>query len=174
MATDCKAQLTFQYQGLCSPIVARFDVPYASSDGGLVLLKAVDERLRLTSSSSRRVGRTGGQTDPGGWQLVSRSEIAARAAAIRARQRQHRSRGGRSDQGRPRSMTPRRMARPARIRERAPRYAISSVGPVVVDASIAFLWFANEPERFGADQLLEAESGLLASDLMAIEATNAW
>jgi hypothetical protein len=30
--------------------VARFDVPHASSDGGLVLLKAVDERLRLTET----------------------------------------------------------------------------------------------------------------------------
>ena len=34
MATDCIAQLTFRYQGLRSPIVARFDVPHASSDGG--------------------------------------------------------------------------------------------------------------------------------------------
>ena len=50
MATDCIAQLTFRYQGLRAPIVARFDVPYASSDGGLVLLKAVDERLRLTET----------------------------------------------------------------------------------------------------------------------------
>ena len=30
--------------------MARFDVPHASSDGGLVLLKAVDERLRLTEA----------------------------------------------------------------------------------------------------------------------------
>jgi hypothetical protein len=50
MATDCIAQLTFRYQRLRSPIVARFDVPHASSDGGLVLLKAVDERLRLTET----------------------------------------------------------------------------------------------------------------------------
>ena len=50
MATDCIAQLTFRYQGLRAPIVARFDVPDASSDGGLVLLKAVDERLRLTET----------------------------------------------------------------------------------------------------------------------------
>jgi hypothetical protein len=33
--------------------VARFDVPHASSDGGLVLLKAVDERLRLTEAVAR-------------------------------------------------------------------------------------------------------------------------
>ena len=50
MATDCIAQLTFRYQGLRSPIVARFDMPHASSDGVLVLLKAVDERLRLTDA----------------------------------------------------------------------------------------------------------------------------
>ena len=50
MATDCIAQLTFRYQGLRAPIVARFDMPHASSDGGLVLLKAVDERLRLTET----------------------------------------------------------------------------------------------------------------------------
>jgi Transposase DDE domain group 1 len=50
MATDCIAQLTFRYQGLRTPIVARFDVPHASSDGGLVLLKAIDERLRLTET----------------------------------------------------------------------------------------------------------------------------
>jgi len=53
MATDCIAQLTFRYQGLRTPIVARFDVPHASSDGGLVLLKAVDERLRLTKAVAR-------------------------------------------------------------------------------------------------------------------------
>jgi hypothetical protein len=45
--------LTFRYQGLRTPIVARFDVPHASSDGGLVLLKAVDERLRLTEAVAR-------------------------------------------------------------------------------------------------------------------------
>ena len=30
MATDCIAQLTFRYQGVRSPIVARFDVPHAT------------------------------------------------------------------------------------------------------------------------------------------------
>jgi hypothetical protein len=50
MATDCIAQLTLRFQGVRSPIVAQFDVPHASSDGGLVLLKAVDERLRLTEA----------------------------------------------------------------------------------------------------------------------------
>ena len=48
MATDCIPQVTFDFQGLRQPIVARFDQAHASSDGGAVLLKAVDERLGLT------------------------------------------------------------------------------------------------------------------------------
>jgi len=60
----------------------------------------------------------------------------------------------------------------ARVRERAVRYATG--GAVVVDASIAVLWFANEPDRSGAVKLLETELSLLAPDLMAVEATNAW
>jgi predicted nucleic acid-binding protein len=62
----------------------------------------------------------------------------------------------------------------ARARERVARYTISRAGPVVVDASMAFLWFANEPDRWGAGRLLEAESPLLAPDLMALEVANAW
>jgi predicted nucleic acid-binding protein len=62
----------------------------------------------------------------------------------------------------------------ARVRERGPRYAITIAPPVVVDASVAFLWFANEPDRFGAERLLETDSVLLAPDLMAVEATNTW
>jgi predicted nucleic acid-binding protein len=73
-------------------------------------------------------------------------------------------------------MTPRRAAKSpaARVRERALRYAVSIAGPIVVDASIAFLWFVNEPDPVGAERLLETESALLAPDLMAAEATNAW
>ena len=48
MATDCIAQVTFECQGLAQPIVARFDQAHASSDGGAVLLKALDDRLGLT------------------------------------------------------------------------------------------------------------------------------
>ena len=72
-------------------------------------------------------------------------------------------------------MTARRAeaARP-RVRERRSRYTVAATGPVVVDASIAFLWFAREPDRWGAERLLEGESALLAPDLMAVEATNAW
>jgi predicted nucleic acid-binding protein len=73
-------------------------------------------------------------------------------------------------------MTPRRRGRApgSRVRRRAPRYTISAPGPVVVDASIAFLWFAHEPDRWGASRLLETEAALLAPDLMAVETTNAW
>ena len=48
MATDCIPQVTFDFQGVRQPIVARFDQAHASSDGGAVLLKAIDERLGLT------------------------------------------------------------------------------------------------------------------------------
>jgi predicted nucleic acid-binding protein len=61
----------------------------------------------------------------------------------------------------------------ARVREREAGYDVAS-GPVVVDASMAAAWFTNEPELRGASRLLETESMLLAPDLMAVEATNAW
>jgi hypothetical protein len=48
MATACIAQSTLQVHGISQPILARFDQPQASSDGGAVLLKAVDDRLGLT------------------------------------------------------------------------------------------------------------------------------
>jgi hypothetical protein len=48
MATDCIPQVTFECQGLRPPVVARFDQAHASSDGGAILLKAIDERLGLT------------------------------------------------------------------------------------------------------------------------------
>ena len=72
-------------------------------------------------------------------------------------------------------MTPGRRARvPSRAREGGARYASAPTGPVVVDASIAFLWFANEPNRERADRLLETSVPLFAPDLMAVEVTNAW
>ena len=73
-------------------------------------------------------------------------------------------------------MTARRRARtPAsRVREPGSRYALARAGPVVVDASIAFLWLANEPDRERADRLLEASVPLFAPALMAVEVTNAW
>jgi hypothetical protein len=40
--------VTFKGDGFEKPVVARFDVPYASSDGGAVLLKGIDTQLGLT------------------------------------------------------------------------------------------------------------------------------
>ena len=73
-------------------------------------------------------------------------------------------------------MTRRRVAtvRAARVRKRASRYTASIAPPVVVDASIAVLWFANEPDRWNAAGLLETESLLFAPELMAAESANAW
>ncbi|MDI3462188.1 MAG: hypothetical protein OJF50_006102 [Nitrospira sp.] len=48
MATDCIPQVTFEFYDKLKPVVARFDQTQASTDGGAVLLKAVDDRLRLT------------------------------------------------------------------------------------------------------------------------------
>jgi len=48
MATDCIPQVTFEFYDHVKPVVARFDQTQASTDGGAVLLKAVDDRLRLT------------------------------------------------------------------------------------------------------------------------------
>ena len=48
MATACIAHSTLRVHGISKPIVARFDQPHASSDGGAVLVKAVDDRLGLT------------------------------------------------------------------------------------------------------------------------------
>jgi Transposase DDE domain group 1 len=49
MATECIAQAAFEFQGRRQPVIARFDQAHASSDGGAVLLKAVDDRLGLTA-----------------------------------------------------------------------------------------------------------------------------
>ncbi len=48
MATDGIPQVTFAFHDNLTPVVARFDQAQASTDGGLVLLKALDDRLRLT------------------------------------------------------------------------------------------------------------------------------
>jgi Transposase DDE domain group 1 len=48
MATACIAQTAFRFHGISTPLIARFDQPQASSDGGAVLLKAVDDQLGLT------------------------------------------------------------------------------------------------------------------------------
>jgi len=48
MATACIPQVTFQGEGFTKPVVARFDTPHASADGGAILLKSVDTHLGLT------------------------------------------------------------------------------------------------------------------------------
>ena len=48
MATDCIPQLIFDVYQKLRPVVARFDMAHSSTDGGVVLLKALDARLRLT------------------------------------------------------------------------------------------------------------------------------
>jgi Transposase DDE domain group 1 len=50
MATDCIAQLRFKFDKL---VVAKFDAEHASSDGGAVLLKAVDRHLGVTAAVAR-------------------------------------------------------------------------------------------------------------------------
>jgi hypothetical protein len=49
MATACIAQLTFKGEQFPKPIVARFDTAQSSSDGGAVLVQALDGRLGLTA-----------------------------------------------------------------------------------------------------------------------------
>ena len=48
MATACIPQITFGFEPKGKPIVAAFDMPHASSDGGAVLLKSLDTQLQLT------------------------------------------------------------------------------------------------------------------------------
>jgi hypothetical protein len=48
MATDCIPQLTFTFQEKQRHVVARFDQSHASTDGGTVLLSALDAQLGLT------------------------------------------------------------------------------------------------------------------------------
>jgi hypothetical protein len=63
MATACIAHSALRVHGISKPIIARFDQPHASSDGGALLLKAVDDRLSLTwrLASTIRDGRQPGK-----------------------------------------------------------------------------------------------------------------
>jgi len=56
MATDCIAQLTFLCHGNSRPVIAAFDAPHASSDGGAMLLKAADHALALTTRLAACLG----------------------------------------------------------------------------------------------------------------------
>jgi hypothetical protein len=48
MATHCIAQVTLGFEPKSKPIVAVFDQPNSSSDGGAILLKGIDTQLGLT------------------------------------------------------------------------------------------------------------------------------
>lgn len=48
MATDCRPQVTFTFYDHLKPVVARFDQMQASTDGGVVVLKALDDQRQLT------------------------------------------------------------------------------------------------------------------------------
>ena len=65
MATACIPQVSFEFQGLRHSVVARFDQPHASSDGGALLRKAVDDRLGVTErlAGSLRDPRQPGKID---------------------------------------------------------------------------------------------------------------
>jgi predicted nucleic acid-binding protein len=69
------------------------------------------------------------------------------------------------------SATARRRA--TRVRERAADYTLAS-GPIVVDASMAYPWFTNDPDSKGAARLLDTDAILIAPEFMAVEVTNAW
>lgn len=43
-------KLTLKFQQTMKPMVARFDMNHASTDGGAILLKVLDERLMLTGN----------------------------------------------------------------------------------------------------------------------------
>jgi hypothetical protein len=62
MATPCIPQVTFGFEPKGKPVVATFDTPYASSDGGAVLLKGLDTQLELTK---RLAGCLVDQRQPG-------------------------------------------------------------------------------------------------------------
>jgi len=49
MATDCIAQVTFNFDRKRQPVVAAFDAAHVSSDGGAILLKGIDTQLGLTT-----------------------------------------------------------------------------------------------------------------------------
>ena len=72
MATACIPQISFEFQGLRQPVVARFDQPHASSDGGALVLKALDDRLGVTQrlAESLRDPRQPGKIDHEWLELV--------------------------------------------------------------------------------------------------------
>ena len=82
MATACIAQTTLQVHGIPKPIIARFDQAHASSDGGALLLKAVDERLGLTW---RLAGTIRDRRQPGKVAHPLRDLLRQRVAGLRVK-----------------------------------------------------------------------------------------
>ena len=80
MATACIAQVTFGFEPKAKPVVALFDMPHASSDGGAVLLKALDTQLQLTKRLAACVVDA---RQPG--KVQHRDPRVAPAARVRAR-----------------------------------------------------------------------------------------
>jgi hypothetical protein len=68
MATACIPQITFGFEPKGKSIVAAFDQPHASSDGGAVLLKSLDTQMQLTKQlasclvDTRQAGKVQHQT----------------------------------------------------------------------------------------------------------------
>src|SRR2546428_9558966 len=68
MATPCIAQVTFKFEPKGKPLVAAFDQPHASSDGGAILLKGIDTQFGLTKrlaaclEDDRQAGKVRHQT----------------------------------------------------------------------------------------------------------------
>ena len=96
MATDCIPQVTFEFDDKLKPVVARFDQVQASTDGGVVLIKALDDRLRLTEQLA---GCLADRRDPDKIRHTIRESAAATdyGPGLRVRGRKRRgSTGGRS------------------------------------------------------------------------------
>jgi len=51
MATPCIAQVTFKFEPKGKPLVAAFDTPHASSDGGALLLKGIDTQCGVDQAA---------------------------------------------------------------------------------------------------------------------------
>ena len=89
MATDCITQVTFQGDRFAKRVVARFDQPDASTDGGLVLLKALDTALGLTArlaacvDDAREPGKVRHETVAwGGWTTFGTTQTKTKEAVL--------------------------------------------------------------------------------------------
>ena len=83
MATDCIPQLGFKFDKL---VVARFDAEHTSSDGGMVLLKAIDQQLGVTEAvaSCLRDRRQAGKVQHDLVDLVRRNVVTTEEARNKA------------------------------------------------------------------------------------------